>query len=359
MNQINPSRMASTVRTKVRHTIHEFDLIRALHRRHGRCTPSVIQGIGDDAAVITSPAGQWTVLTTDLLTEGVHFDLRTATMSDIGFRAAAANLSDIAAMGGTPQHLLVALAIPRTGTSHQVLQLYRGMMAACRPHRVGLIGGDTSVSSGGWFLSMTLIGMVPPRKALFRSGARIGDFIYVTGTIGDALAGLRLLNEPPPHAKRYPLTAALSTRHRQFLIGRHLRPTARVAEGQWLSAHRFATSLIDISDGLSGDLRHICEESHVGADIDLSALPLSLACRAYAASRKLNPVDLALTGGEDYELLFTVSPRRRPRLEHAALKQGFSLTCIGKIHPLRFGMQTLSPLGRRHRFVNTSYQHFT
>ena len=351
--------MASTVRTKAHPTIHEFDLIRALHRRHGRRTPSVIQGIGDDAAVVTSRAGQWTVLTTDLLTEGVHFDLRTATMADIGFRAAAANLSDVAAMGGTPQHLLVALAIPRTGTSRHVHELYQGMMAACRPHHVGLIGGDTSASSGGWFLSVTLIGMVPPRKALFRSGARIGDLLYVTGTIGDSLAGLRLLNEPPPSAKRHPRTAALSTRHRQFLIGRHLRPTARVAEGQWLSTDRFATSAIDISDGLSGDLRHICEESHVGADINLSALPLSPACHAYAASRKLDPVDLALTGGEDYELLFTVPPRQRPQLERAALKQGFSLTCIGKIHPPRFGIQAVSPHGRRHRLANTSYEHFT
>jgi len=262
-------------------------------------------------------------------------------------------------MGGRPQYLLVALASPRTGTSRHVHQLYRGMMAACRPHHVGLIGGDTSASSGGWFLSVTLIGMVPPRKALFRSGARIGDFLYVTGTIGDALAGLRLLNEPPPRTKRFPWTAALSARHRQFLVGRHLRPTARVAEGQWLSTHRFATSAIDISDGLSGDLRHICEESHVGADLDLGALPLSPACRAYAASRKLDPVDLALTGGEDYELLFTVSPRQRPRLERTALERGFSLTCIGKIHPLRFGIQALSPHGRRHRLANTSYEHFT
>ncbi len=350
--------MASTVRTKARHTIHEFDLIRALHRRHGRHTASVIQGIGDDAAVITSRADRWTVLTTDLLTEGVHFDLRTATMADIGFRAAAANLSDIAAMGGTPQYLLVALAIPRTGTRQHVLQLYRGMMAACRPHQVELIGGDTSASSGGWFLSVTLIGMVPPRKTLFRSGTQIGDLLYVTGTLGDALAGLRLLNEPPPRAKRHPRTAALSTRHRQFLIGRHLRPTARVAEGQWLNTHRFGTSAIDISDGLSGDLRHICEESHVGADLDLGSLPVSPACRAYAASRELDLVDLALTGGEDYELLFTVSPRQRPRLERTALEQGFFLTCIGKIHPLRFGIQAVSPQGRRHRLANTSYKHF-
>jgi len=351
--------MASTVRTKARPTIHEFDLIRALHQRHGRRTPSVIQGIGDDAAVITSRAGQWTVLTTDLLTEGIHFDLRTATMADIGFRAAAANLSDVAAMGATPQYLLVALAIPRTGARQHVLQLYRGMMAACRPHRVELIGGDTSASGGGWFLSLTLIGIVPPRKALFRNGARMGDHLYVTGTIGDSLAGLRLLNEPPPRVKRHPRAAAFSTRHRKFLIGRHLRPTARIAEGRWLSTHRFATSAIDISDGLSGDLRHICEESHVGVELDLDALPLSPACRAYAASRRLDPVNLALTGGEDYELLFTVSPRQRPQLEQSATKRGFSLARIGTIHPLRFGIQALSTDGRHHRLANTSYKHFT
>jgi thiamine-monophosphate kinase len=359
LNKTNPSSMASTVRPKARPTIHEFDLIRALQRRHGRCTPSVIQGIGDDAAVIKPSAGQWTVLTTDLLTEGVHFDLRTATMSDIGFRAAAANLSDIAAMGGTPQHLLASLAIPYTGISRQVHQLYRGLMAACRPHHVGLIGGDTSASQSGWFLSLALIGMVPPRKALFRSGAQVGDFLYVTGTIGDSLAGLRLLNERPSRVESRSRAVALPIRHRRFLIGRHLRPTARIAEGQWLSAHGFATSAIDISDGLSGDLRHICEESHVGAEIDLSALPLSPACRAYAASKKLNPIDLALAGGEDYELLVTVSPQQRPRLEQAALKQGFPLTCIGKIHPLRFGVQALSSDGRHQRLLNRSYQHFT
>jgi thiamine-monophosphate kinase len=339
-------------------TIHEFDLIHTLHRRHSHRTPSIIRGIGDDAAVIASPAGQWTVLTTDLLTEGVHFDLRTATMDDIGFRAAAANLSDIAAMGATPQYLLVSLAIPRTGSSRHVHRLYRGMMAACRPHHVRLVGGDTSASDSGWFLSLTLTGTVPPRKALFRGGARVGDSLYVTGTIGDSLAGLRLLNEPPVRASRRPRAVSFATRHRKFLIGRHLRPTARVAEGRWLSAHRFATSAIDISDGLAGDLRHICEESHVGVELNVSALPLSPACRSYAAARKLDPVDLALTGGEDYELLFTAAPRQRLQLERSAGERGFSLTCIGKVHPHRYGIQALSPQGTRYRLTNRSYEHF-
>jgi thiamine-monophosphate kinase len=351
--------MVPTYRLKTRSRVHEFDLIHALRKQYSLRTPSVIRGIGDDAAVITSKAGQWTVLTTDLLTEGIHFDIRTATMADIGFRAAAANLSDIAAMGGTPQYLLAALAIPRTGSSRHVHQLYRGMMAACRPHRVRLIGGDTSASCSGWFISLTLIGMVPPHTALFRSGAKIGDSLYVTGTIGDSLAGLKLLNEPPARVTRHSRTATLSVRHRQFLIGRHLRPTARVAVGRWLNTHSFATSAIDLSDGLSGDLRHICEESHVGAEVNLGALPLSPGCRAYAASRQLDPMNLALTGGEDYELLFTVSPHQRQRLERTALTRGFPLTCIGKIHPYRFGIQALSLQGKRHRLANTSYTHFT
>jgi thiamine-monophosphate kinase len=350
--------MAPAFRPKARSTIHEFDLIQALHQRYSRRTPSVVRGIGDDAAVIASPARQWMVLTTDLLTEGVHFDLRTATMADIGFRAAAANLSDIAAMGASPQYLLVSLAIPGAGASRHVHQLYQGMMAACRRHHVTLIGGDTSASDGRWFLSLTLIGTVPPRKALFRSGARIGDGLYVTGTIGDSLAGLRLLNEPPPRTSRHPRIAALSTRHRKYLIERHLRPTARIAEGLWLSAHRFATSAIDISDGLSGDLRHICEDSHVGVELDLSALPLSPACRAYAAAQKLDPVNLALTGGEDYELLFTVPPQQRSRLDRSAIEQGFFLTCIGTIYPHRFGLQALSLHGTRHRLAHRSYEHF-
>lgn len=350
--------MASKVRTKASPTIHEFDLIRALHQRHGRHSPSVIRGIGDDAAVVTAGTGRWSVLTTDLLAEGIHFDLRTATMADIGFRAAAANLSDIAAMGSTPQYVLVALAIPRTGTSDQVQQLYKGMMAACRHHHVRLIGGDTSASNGGWFVSLTLVGMVPPRKALFRNGARAGDRVYVTGTIGDSLAGLTLLNEPISPAKRRPHTAVLSARHRQFLIGRHLRPTARIAEGQWLSTHRLATSAIDISDGLSGDLRHICEESHVGADLDLGSLPLSPACRAYAASRQLDHVALALTGGEDYELLFTVSPRHRAQIERDATRHRFRITCIGTIRPAQNGIQAIGPDGIRRPLPITSYEHF-
>src|SRR5574342_368985 len=209
--------MASPARPKAISTIREFNLIRALQQRHGTGDSSILRGIGDDAAVIAPSQNRWQLLTTDLLAEGIHFDLRTAAWSDIGFRAAAANLSDIAAMGGTPEYLLVSVAIPHKGTDRQVHQLYEGMMAACRPHKVRLIGGDTSASIGTWFINITLIGSAKPRRALFRSGAKPGDDLYVTGTLGDSLAGLQLLR----NRRRKTADRILSSAHRRFLQRRH------------------------------------------------------------------------------------------------------------------------------------------
>lgn len=350
--------MASPGGPKAPRTIHEFSLIAELQRRYGRRAPSIIRGIGDDTAIVRSPSGSWSLLTTDLLTEGIHFDCRSASFVEIGYRAAVANLSDIAAMGGTPQYLLIALAVPRRGSGAQVHQLYRGLMAACRPYGVRLIGGDTSESAGGWFLSIVLIGTVAPQRALLRKGAKAGDLLYVTGTLGDSTLGLSLLTDTTSHHRRAHRTRVLSRAHKQFLIRRHLHPTARVREGQWLSTERLATAAIDLSDGLSGDLRHLCNESRVGVTIDLSAIPLSPACRAYARSRGLDPVAVALEGGEDYELLFTVAPRDQKRLERAAKRRGFRITKIGTIRPAGLGRRATSP-GKASRPLSvTSYEHF-
>jgi thiamine-monophosphate kinase len=350
--------MASPAGPKAPRTIREFALIAELHRRYGKGSFSIIRGIGDDTAIVRPGTGSWSLLTTDLLTEAVHFDSRTATFHDIGYRAAVANLSDIAAMGGTPQYLLIALAVPRQGSSAQVHQLYRGLMAAGRPYGVRLIGGDTSASKRGWFLSIALVGIVAPQQALLRNGARAGDLLYVTGTLGDSLAGLRLLNESTSRRQRPRTTHMLPRRYKQFLVKRHLHPTARVREGQWLSTNRLATAAIDLSDGLSGDLRHICEESRVGVEVDLSALPLSPACRAYAQARRLDPVALALAGGEDYELLFTIRPRNRAKLEREARRRGFRLTNIGVVRPARLGIRARFPGKASRPLPVTSYEHF-
>ena len=343
---------------KARKTIQEFTLIRGLQSRFARSVSGLVRGIGDDAAVIAAPRNTWWHLTTDLLAEGVHFDLRTASHESVGYRAAMANLSDIAAMGAVPRYLLTSLAIPKTVTSTHIYNLYAGLMKACRLHDVTLIGGDTSASKAGLFLSITLIGTSPARRALFRKGAHVGDRLYVTGTLGDSLAGLQLLTRGKAARSTPRRSASLQTSHRHFLVNRHLHPTARLAEGQWLNTARLATAAIDLSDGLSGDLRHLCEESRVGAELHLSEIPISAPCRAYAGLHRLQPVQLALTGGEDYELLFTVSPKNQLTVERQARALCYRITCIGTIRPRRFGLQMAASDGRLRPLPITSYEHF-
>ncbi|UVT16805.1 MAG: thiamine-phosphate kinase [Nitrospira sp.] len=344
-------------RRKAKPALQEFALIRDLQRRFARQTSGLVQGIGDDAAVIATSAPAWWHLTTDLLAEGIHFDLKSAAPESVGYRAAMANLSDIAAMGAVPRYLLVALAIPKTITRPQVDELYGGLMKACRLYGVALVGGDTSASMAGLFLSITLIGTSTTRRALFRHGAKVGDQIFVSGTLGDSLAGLRLSARGTRSRSSGKRNAVLSRSHRQFLMRRHFYPTARVAEGQWLNSGRLASAAIDVSDGLSGDLRHICEESRVGAEVDLGKIPISPACRAYAQTVGVSPVQLALTGGEDYELLFTASPKHRELIEREARTRGYRVTCIGTIRPQQFGMQMTSD-GRILPMPATSYEHF-
>jgi thiamine-monophosphate kinase len=333
--------------------IGEFRLIGRLARRFSHAHPDVIRGIGDDAAVVAPAAGRQLVLTTDLLAERVHFDLRTASFEDVGYKAAIANLSDIAAMGARPDYLLVSLAIPASCTESNILRLYRGLMAACRPYRVALIGGDTSASPDGLFLSLTVTGSVPKGSSLLRSGARVGDLIYVTGTLGDSLAGLRLLSR-----SFRKVTARLPLSDRRFLMARHRRPIAHCRLGQLLGRERLATAAIDLSDGLSGDIRHLCTQSRVGAEIHAAALPCSASLLTYAKATRTDPTALALQGGEDYELLFTVPPPKSVRLRRAAAQPGRRLTCIGVIRPKSFGIRLRDAVGNLHRLPATSYVHF-
>lgn len=343
-------------RRKAEPTIQEFDFIRALARRYGHRAPGLVQGIGDDAAVLATSTSTWWHVTTDLLAEGIHFDLKSASPKSVGYRAAMANLSDIAAMGAVPRFLLISLAVPNRLQRRRLDDLYVGLMKACRPHHVTLIGGDTSASQAGLFLSITLIGTTKGQRALFRHGAKVGDGIYVTGTLGDSLAGLQLLSRNRSRSFQKSV-ARLPQSVRRFLVDRHLHPTARIKEGQWLSTAGLATAAIDISDGLSGDLRHLCEESRVGAEIDLGTIPISPACHAYASATKTLPMTLALTGGEDYELLFTASSTKQRLMERQARRYGYRITRIGTIQPQRFGVQMTAD-GRTRPMPMTSYEHF-
>lgn len=334
----------------------EFGLIQRLYRRFGRMGPSVVRGIGEDAAVLNPNRKKSLLLTTDLVAEGIHFDFATAMFEDVGYKAAVANLSDIAAMGGTPQHMLVSVAIPPVRTPFDIARLYRGIMAACRPYKVDLIGGDTSASRQGLFLSVTLTGFVDSRWMLTRDGAQPGDLVYVTGTLGDALAGYTLLSKRAGPQRG--LIGLPPSAFRRYLIRRYLRPAARIREGQLLVQHRLATAGIDVSDGLSGDLSHLCERSEVGVELDPNALPLSAACRAYATASHTDPVRLALAGGEDYELLFTVSPKNLAKLNQLAQRENLRISQIGVIRPKGFGLTLREKDGKIKKFRVSSFEHF-
>ena len=334
--------------------LSEFQLIQAIARGFGSSpSPSLLKGIGDDASIIQShPDHNWLV-STDLLIEGIHFNLRFASFYDIGYRAAVANLSDIAAMGGIPKFLLIALAIPPHYSMLDLHTLYRGLLSPCRPHHVQLIGGDTSASRKDIFLSVTIMGTIEPNRALPRSGAQVGDHIYATGTLGDSSAGLALLQSKKKNSKQ-----TLGHRTSQFLMNRHLRPTPRLAMGRLLARYQLANAAIDLSDGLSGDLIHLCQESGVGALIEADTIPFSPQYRTFHRQLGHNPLQMALQGGEDYELLFTVPEHKQSELKRLVKRQKIPITRIGAIQPRKLGIRLKLDDNRYRNITEKSYDHF-
>jgi thiamine-monophosphate kinase len=329
-------------------SLGEFGLIEQLKRQLRPRSPQVLRGIGDDAALLHHhPSTHHLVVTTDLFVEGIDFLRHLSPWRDIGYKATVANISDIAAMGAAPRFMLVGLAIPGNMTPQNIRHLYQGMQQASRPYQIDIVGGDLSASPSGLTIAITLFGGVEPGLALTRDGAKVGDLIYISGTLGDAKAGLDLLlkRSDDPRWKK--------------LIHRHRRPTARVELGRLLSRRKVASAAIDVSDGLSGDLQHVCTASGVGAVLQELALPISSGCRRYAKSRHQQATELALAGGEDYELLFTIHPRDRSRLARIAKAVDCPLTCIGTIVPRARGLILETRDGTHRPLVTTSYRHFS
>ncbi|MGH8596361.1 MAG: thiamine-phosphate kinase, partial [Gammaproteobacteria bacterium] len=265
----------------------EFTLIDHFLKPIAGSRDDVLLGIGDDGAVVRPPAGEELVIVTDTLVAGIHFPLALAPV-DIGYRALAVNLSDIAAMGGTPLWATLALTIPEADETW-LRAFADGFSLARKAHQLSLVGGDTT--RGPLTITVQLIGALPPGSALTRSGAEVGDAIYVSGTLGDAAAGLEVLQRGTPHSAE-----------EEFLVARFARPTPRIALG--LALRGIATSCIDISDGLLADLGHIATASGRGARIEVARLPISPACRSVFA--KQGVIRFATAGGDDYELCFTL-----------------------------------------------------
>ncbi|MGD8164858.1 thiamine-phosphate kinase [Pantoea sp. FN0307] len=302
----------------------EFELIARYFNRVTSSRRDVEKGIGDDCALLNVPEKQTLAISTDTLVEGIHF-LRDIHPADLGYKALAVNLSDLAAMGADPAWLTLALTLPDVDEAW-LKAFSDSLFELLDYYDMQLIGGDTT--RGPRSLTLGIHGLVPAGRALRRSGARPGDWIYVTGSLGDSAAGLALLQ----HRVRITDPAV-----HEALIKRHLRPMPRILQGQAL--RNLASAAIDISDGLISDLGHILKASECGARVNLDALPLSSVLRDHFEPEQV--MHWALSGGEDYELCFTVPEINRGALDVALGKLGVPYTCIGQLAPESEGLVLL------------------
>jgi thiamine-monophosphate kinase len=324
----------------------EFDLIALIRERCAIAREDVRLGIGDDAALLAVPAGQLLAVSTDTLVEGVHFPQSTKAY-DIGWKALAVNLSDLAAMGATPAWATLALTLAQADP-RWVGEFADGFAALAREFKLALVGGDTT--QGPLTISVTVHGFVPDGSALLRSGARVGDAVFVTGTLGDAAAGLRCLDKNDREADRL-LSVPAGTR--EALIERLNRPLPRVAQG--LALRGRASACIDVSDGLLADLGHVCAASGVGAQIDVDALPKSSALLSVfdAEAQRVFQV----SGGDDYELCFTSAEGDALSLLGDLARSGCGATRIGRI-VAEAGVRAHDSAGNSVAIARRGWEHF-
>jgi thiamine-monophosphate kinase len=298
-------------KTKTLSDLGEFGLIRRLTGDIILRHPGSLRGIGDDAAVIDH-SGLRTLVTTDLLLEGIHFDLTYVPLKHLGYKSVVVNLSDIYAMNGTPMQITVSIGLSSKLSLGGIEELYRGIRLACNRYEVDLVGGDTSASMHGLTISVTALGTAKPNDIVYRSGAKMDDWICVTGDLGGAYLGLLLLERENQLFRSDPEYKPQLDGH-HYVLERQLKPEARKDLGKILEDAKVKpTAMIDVSDGLSSDLLHICEESHLGSRIFAGQIPVQSETAALAGQFGISPVAAALNGGEDYELLFTVSPSDLP-----------------------------------------------
>ena len=300
----------------------EFDLIKRYFLRKS-LQNDVILSVGDDCAITSIPTGYQLAITTDTLVEGTHF-LPSISPADLAYKSVAVNLSDLAAMGATPAWMSLALTLPEI-KEEWLAEFSQSLFAILDRYGVSLIGGDTT--KGSLSITLTAQGFLPENQGLFRHQAKVGDWIFVSGFLGDSAVGLDLLLQ----------NRKIENESDRYFIQRHLHPTPRVELG--LALRSFSCCALDISDGLLADLEHILERSQVGAEIYLENLPLShYLCTQYEQTQAEK---FALTGGEDYELCFTVSEEKREEMEQVLRSQGIKVTCIGKILPQTSGLNLL------------------
>ena len=330
----------------------EFGLIDRIKKNARKTLDSTVVGIGDDAAV--HRLGDKLMLTsTDMLVEGVHFDLAYVPLQHLGFKSIAVNVSDIAAMNGIPKQITVSLALSNRFSTEAVDVFFNGVHTACEAYNVDLVGGDTTISPSGLVISVTVIGEVEEESIVYRSGAQENDILCVTGDLGGAYIGLQILEREKQEFLANPnMQPKLDTY--AYVVGRQLRPQARMDVIHELVDKKLVpTSMIDISDGLTSDLFHICKESNLGVAIYEDKLPIDKQTYETAAEFKLDPNTAALNGGEDYELLFTI-----PQNDYQKIENHEDIHTIGYLHSAEKGRVMVTRSNQTVELKAQGWKHF-
>ncbi|HPE99126.1 MAG TPA: thiamine-phosphate kinase [Bacteroidales bacterium] len=322
-------------------TLGEFGLIHHLTKDFPLVNKSSRKGIGDDAAVIEYDAEEQTLLSTDLLLEGVHFDLSWMPLRHLGYKSIVVNLSDIAAMNGVAQQVLVSIGISNRFSVEALDELFAGMKMACDKYKVDLVGGDTSSSAQGLVISVTVVGKAKKEDIVYRNGAQVNDLICVSGDLGAAYAGLLILQREKKTFEANP-NFQPDLQGFEYVIERQLKPEARFDVMEKLRKVGIKpTSMMDISDGLSSELHHICSQSGTGCSIYEEKIPVDIETGRVAEEFNVTDITMALHGGEDYELLFTV-----PLAEYEKLKDRDDILVIGHITDKNEGMNLITKAGQ-------------
>ncbi|MBK8954536.1 MAG: thiamine-phosphate kinase [Saprospiraceae bacterium] len=338
-------------RTEI-NSLGEFGLIRHLTRDFTSVQKSTIKAVGDDAAVINH-GDTMTIVTTDLLLEGIHFDLAYFPLQHIGYKAVVCNISDVCAMNAYAEQITVSIAVSSRFSVEALDLLYSGIREACKVYDVDLVGGDTTSSLRGLVISITAIGRQVLPKICYRSGAKQGDYLFVTGELGGAYLGLQLLEREKQLFLENP-SIQPDLENQRYAVGKFLKPEARKDVVLWLEkAGVVPNAMIDLSDGLSSDLMHICQQSQIGAEISESFIPMNEEAKLLALKFQVDPFTCALNGGEDYELLMAINPADAPKVQYLP---GFHY--IGECKPKEFGVQLKTDQGRLHAMKAQGWVHF-
>lgn len=333
--------------------VGEFGLIKDLTKSFKNQLPSTIMGVGDDAAVIERDENHYTLISTDMLLEGVHFNLMYMPLKHLGYKAVIVNLSDIYAMNGTAEQITVSIAVSNRFPKEALEELYEGIQKACDLYKIDLIGGDTTSSVSGLMISVTAVGKILKEDVVYRSGARESDLIVVSGDLGAAYMGLQVLEREKEVYKANPKIQP-DLDGFDYLLERQLKPEARVDIIKFLKELDVKpTSMIDISDGLASEIFHICKSSGVGANIYDEKLPIDTKVSTTAIDFNIDPTTTVLNGGEDYELLFTVA-----QSDYDKIKGNPHMTVIGHITDKENGLYLIDKQGTAIGLKAQGWNHF-